>query len=247
MVEAALGIAGAAVGLCLGSFVATAAVRQVRSEPAIFGRSHCDDCGVGLSFAQTVPVVSYVRSRGACHSCGARIDPVHLAGEICGAAVVALSFALLPLPQAGLVAALGIALLASGIVDLKAKTLPDMLTFAMTALAISLEWLRSLEALWIGLVAAAVAFAVLEIIRRLFLKVRRKPGLGFGDVKLLSALAIWLGLATPMAVALAAALGLGAFAIAKPRHERIPFGPFIALAAWSLGLAMEVTKWPSLA
>ena len=124
-----------------------------------------------------------------------------------GAVVAGLPFLLLPAPQAALMAALGLSLLASSLVDLKTKTLPDVLTLAIAGLGLVLAWTEDPNALWRGPVFAGVTGAVLATTRQLFLRFRGKPGLGFGDVKLISALALWLGLATPAAVALAAGLG----------------------------------------
>jgi leader peptidase (prepilin peptidase)/N-methyltransferase len=83
-------------------------------------------------------------------------------------------------------------------------------------------------------------------VRRGFQRFRGQAGLGFGDVKLITALAFWLGLATPWAVVAAAGIGL-AFAVlrgAGRRNERFAFGPMIAAAAWIVGMTREAGLWP---
>ena len=233
-----------AVGACVASFVTTAAVRSVRGEPFLGGRSHCDGCGAPLSLIRTVPVLSYVGLRGACSGCGARIDPAHPLGEITGGLLVLAAVEATPLPQALLISALGMTLLAAAVIDLRTQTLPDLLTLAAAALCAGLALTHGIQALACGAASAALAFVLLEAVRRGFILVKRKPGLGFGDVKLIAALAFWLGAATPWAVVAASIGGLSLFAVTRPKDGRIAFGPMIAASAWSLGLVKEAGWWP---
>lgn len=237
-------IAGAAipmfaslVGACAGSFAVTAALRSLRGEQALAGRSRCDGCGETLGFAATAPVVSYAVLRGACARCGSRIDPAHVAGEIAGAMLGGLAFWLTPPPQAALIVALGLVLLAASVIDQRIQRLPDPLTLAVALLSLGLAALNG--QILIGIAAAAVTFGLLEGLRRSFLRLRGRVGLGAGDVKLLSALALWLGTATPWAIALAALVGLLVALVTKPTDGRIAFGPLIAGGATIIGLAVD--------
>jgi leader peptidase (prepilin peptidase)/N-methyltransferase len=245
MMDAALGLSvGALVGLCAGSFAGTAAIRMARGEQAVLGRSHCDGCGATLSFAQTLPVAAFVRFRGACPICKGRIDPLHPIAEFTGAAIVLAALAVAAPWRASLLAAIGLVLLASSIVDIRTRRLPDLLTAAIAALGLGASFQRSLDAALEGLVAAIVSFVLLDGLRRGYAAIRDKPGLGFGDVKLIAALALWIGLAAPWAVALAAALGLLGSRLMRVSDGRLPFGPFIAVAAFAVGIAREVYPWP---
>jgi len=237
---------GAVVGACLGSFVVTAALRSTRAEQALVGRSRCDSCGVTLGFARTLPVVSYLGQGGACTTCGSRIDPLHLVGEIAGGMIVAAALLAAPIERAGLLAALGLMLLASALVDTRTQRLPDLLTLAVAVIGVLLAALRSPVDLLIGAVAAVLTFLVLEALRRGFLALTGKPGLGFGDVKLAAALALWLGLATPWAIAIASVMGLVAMTIKRPADGRLSFGPAIAMASFGVGLLREAGAWPQL-
>ncbi|WP_216361177.1 prepilin peptidase [Caulobacter mirabilis] len=131
-------------------------------------------------------------------------------------------------------------LTASSIVDARSRRLPDPLTLAVALLAVALAALDGWSRLATGLAAGVVTFLVLEGVRRGFMANRGRPGLGQGDVKLFAALALWLGLATPWAVALASALGLAIALVVRPADGRIPFGPAIAVAALGLGVAGEM-------
>ena len=243
---AAIWILSGATGLCAGSYVATAALRQSQGRGATLGRSHCDHCGVLLGIMATAPVVSFVQRQGACDTCGGTIDPVHLVGELAGAGVVLSAVALASPVRALPLSVLGLLLLFSAAVDAKTQRLPDWASLAIAVLGAGLAATTSPMALLTGLASALVVFIILELVRRLVARHRGQPALGFGDVKLLAALAIWTGLYTSWVVALAAALGLAVIAVRRPMGGQIAFGPFIAAGAWMVGLGVEAHLWPAL-
>ena len=186
---AALGL----LGLCLGSFVTTAAIRATRGEGFLSGRSHCDGCNASLDFAATLPVISYLGRRGAARCCGQPIDSMHPSGELAGLAIILASATLQqPVPMV-LVAALGLLLLALAVFDLKTQRLPDALTAAVAFLSLAFSVLDGTASLVAGLIAAILSFIILEGVRRGYLKFRGSSGLGGGDVKLLAALGAMAG------------------------------------------------------
>lgn len=232
------------VGLCIGSYAATAVLRWTQGRPSTWGRSSCDHCGTALSLVRTVPVLSFVWQRGVCFACGGRIERLHLSGEVAGALILASAFASAPLGRAFMLGILGLALLAVALCDVKVRRLPDPLTLVIGLAAIALAALRSVEALAVGVVCALVTFLTAEGVRRAFLWRRGKGGLGFGDVKLLTALAPWVGLHMAWLVAAAALLGLGVAVLRPSPDGRQAFGPSIALMAWAIGIAAEAGLWP---
>jgi len=239
-------VIAAPIGACLGSYATTAALRSARGEQSTLGRSRCDHCGVSLNMLQTTPFLAYALQGGGCARCGGRIDPAHVWGESAGGLICASSFLLLPVVQATAVAGLGLVLLASAVVDAKSQRLPNRLTLAVAVTAIGLALIKSMDQLFIGLCSGAVAFLVLDGVRRAFLRLRGRPALGFGDVKLVGALGLWLGLGTPWAIMTAAILGLVGLAIIRPKDGRIAFGPALAIAGWTFGLFKEAGLWPGL-
>ena len=235
------------IGLCLGSFATTAAIRFARGEQVLAGRSACDHCAAPLNYWRTLPVVSYMQSRGVCAQCHACIDPLHLVGELCGATLVVLDLELLSPVKAASVAVLGLVLLASAVVDAKTRRLPDFLTVITAALCALMAAWASVSRLEEGAIAAGLTFVALEGLRRGFRRFRGRAGLGFGDVKLATALALWLGAASSWSMAIAAGLALAAMAIIRPADGRMAFGPALAAAGWSVGLLREAQLWPGLA
>lgn len=229
----------AIAGCVLGSYAVTTGIRAARAQTSAFGRSCCDSCGAVLGFAQTVPIVSYVGLGGVCRCCKARIDPLHLAGELAGGGVL-ISAVLVATPlRAGLMAILGLSLIAVAAVDLKIQRLPNKGTLLIAAAATGLAASAGIERLAEGAVAAAIAGGLLIGVRVASRRAKGATGLGLGDVKLIAALAIWLGRATPWMVLVAAVLGLATTLGRRLDNPRISFGPMIGIAAWMVGVAVE--------
>jgi leader peptidase (prepilin peptidase)/N-methyltransferase len=134
---------------------------------------------------------------------------------------------------------LGLALLAASVVDARTKRLPNLLTLVVAIAAAELSAGRSLSALIAGVTWAVGVVIVLQGLRLASERFGRDPGLGFGDAKLMGALAMWLGPLTPWMIAGGSALGLAAMRILRPKDGRLPFGPCVALAGWLVGFAVE--------
>lgn len=234
------------VGLVLGSFAVTAGMRWARGEGALAGRSHCDACAKPLSYWESAPIVGYLRQAGRCLGCRAPISPLHPLGETAGAAIVVSALLAAGWPRGGLVAVLGLLLLANVAVDLRARRLPNLLNGAIALTGGLLAAMAGTARLLEGLAAAAVIAGVLLLLRSIRGASGRDPGLGLGDVKLLAALALWLGTASPAVLALAASIGLAAVLVRRPRESGVAFGPYIAAAAWAVGLIQEAGLWPAL-
>jgi leader peptidase (prepilin peptidase)/N-methyltransferase len=227
-----------AVGGVGGSFASTLALRALQGRSALRGRSRCDSCGLALGFAATVPVVSFIAHRGRCAACGAAISPAHLAGELAGV-LAAASMVLLSPPVLwpwGLL--LLVTLIFAAIYDAASMRIPDLASLAVGVLGLVAAALqeRLIEA---ALTGAATALALL-LLRAVFAKVTGRPGLGLGDVKLVSGLAVWAGpTLTPAGLLLASLIGLGWLAARRELQSsrRLPFAPSIAAGFWLVVLA----------
>lgn len=226
---------GGVTGAILGSFISTAALRALQGRSALAGRSACDGCGIALGFIETAPIVSFVRRGGHCQACGAPIPVAHLAGEAVGALSGLAIVALAPVNAWPALMVAGAALLFAAIYDAGRLRIPDAAVglVAIAGLVAAALQGRLAEAALTGLAAGALLAVVASAFRRR----RGRTGLGFGDVKLLAALAIWSGPSlTPLGVALAAGMALAwlAWRGAPEIEARVPFAPFIAAAFWPL-------------
>jgi len=161
--------------------------------------------------------------------------------------VVVLTAFLAPsLIRSPLLATLGLVLIAASAIDWKIGRLPDVLTGVVAIIGLSLAALISLRAVEIGAGAAAIAFGLLQGLRWMAARGGRDPGLGLGDVKMICALALWLGAATPWMVAGGAVVGLIMMGMVRPPGGRMAFGPSLAAAAWIVGMGAEWGLWPTI-
>jgi len=238
-IAALAGIAGAVAG----SFCATAALRFAAGESPWNGRSRCDGCARTLGWVETVPFVGFVRSGGQCMVCHRRIDPLHLWGEGLGAVIAATTIAVSPDASGIVLALVGLVLLAQGLIDIRTFRLPDLGNAIVAGLCLILALLR--HDLIVGVIAAGAAGALLYGLKVWLERRRGRTMLGAGDIKLIAALAVGLGVWTPYMIAGAAIVGLVVIVIRRMKgHDRLPFGPFIAVSGFGLLLAGGLVRVP---
>ena len=70
------------VGLCIASFIETAAYRVGRGISLIYPPSFCDNCKKRLKFYDLIPVISYIILGGKCRYCKEKIPSRYLLIEI---------------------------------------------------------------------------------------------------------------------------------------------------------------------
>lgn len=256
----------ALVGLCIGSFLNvvvhrlplilergwkrdSAELLGVAVElPAEIGiarpRSRCPACAHPIAWHENIPLVGWLRVRGRCSACGARISPRYPIVEAAtGVLFAAIAWRYGAQPLTLLWCAFGAVLLALALIDWDTTLLPDDLTqpllwAGLTAAALS--WTLPLrDALW----GAVAGYLSLWSVYWLFKLTTGKEGMGFGDFKLLAALGAWLGWSMIVPIVLAASVigavvGLVMKASGALREGRyVPFGPFLAGAGLAVMLA----------
>jgi leader peptidase (prepilin peptidase)/N-methyltransferase len=226
---------GLALGATTGAFGATLAIRRAENQP-VGGRSRCDGCGRTLAFYETVPVLSFIALRGRCRTCAHPIDRIHLWGELGGALLLAAVLALRPFPQSLIEAALAAVLWILALVDMRTRTLPNLIVAMAAGFGAILAWLD--EALWLNLGLAVAMTAIFGLLAFGMKRLRGRTMLGAGDVKLIGALTLWLGADVPLALIVACVLGLLQIAIRRSRDGAIAFGPPLVAGSLVVGLVV---------
>jgi leader peptidase (prepilin peptidase)/N-methyltransferase len=227
-------------GPVVGSFLGVLIRRLPAGRDVVLTRSACEVCGHVLTPSELVPVLSYLRQRGRCAACGARIDPAHLWIELAALAVpIIAAWAVPGGPFLWLSCMLGWWLLALGWIDAVSFRLPDVLTLPLILAGLAEAAWAEPDSLLNRAVAAIVAFAVLWLIGYVYRRIRHREGLGLGDAKLLAAGGAWGGISLlPFAMLAAPVLTLlyaGTLwlrGIPVTATTKLPFGPFLAAAIW---------------
>jgi leader peptidase (prepilin peptidase)/N-methyltransferase len=220
-----------APGLALGSFLNVVAARVPLRRSIVHPPSACMSCGHEIAWYDNVPVASWLRLRGRCRSCAARIPARYPVVELVSGLLVAACVWEFGLHPEALVAAFFcLALVAVSATDLEHRIIPNRIVLpaavvvlvAQTAVHPSPEWAIAAVAAAAFLLSAALVYPA---------------GMGMGDVKLCLLLGAMLGRTVPIAlfVGMAAALVPGVVLVArhgaKARKMGIPLGPFLALGA----------------
>lgn len=231
-------VGSALVGAVMGSFAVTAAMRSASGHEAVLGRSRCDQCGVALPFARTIPLLSFALHGGRCHACRGEISRDHLAGEGVGLVLGFAAGLALPPPLAATAIAMGSLLIFVSAYDVRTLRIPDWASAGAAGLGALAAFQRN-ELL--ASLAVALAMGVMLVLgATVYQRARGRPGLGGGDIKLAIGLSLWTGpmlAGVGLLAACAAALVWAAYL--RPTR-RLAFGPFLAVGFWIVGTSGAV-------
>lgn len=232
-------IAAALFGAVVGSFLNVVILRLPHDDQSIiFPASHCPQCNTSLAWYENIPILSFIVLRGKCRHCRTSISIQYPVVEI-----------LMAMLSAGLYYRFGLTVTAAGyflfcaallviiFIDIHHQIIPDVISlpgiiagFLFSLVSDTVTWQSSLIGLFFGggvLYAVALSYALL----------RKIDGMGGGDIKLLAMIGAWLGWQSlPFVILVSSATGSIAGLIAmrsqkKGGQTRIPFGPFLSLAA----------------
>ncbi|MHB1935668.1 MAG: prepilin peptidase [Acidobacteriaceae bacterium] len=242
-------------GLAFGSFLNVCIVRLPAHQSVVTPSSHCLYCAAPLRARDNVPVISWLWLRGRCRACKARISLQYPLVELGTAALFAACVLHTGATWQTLVDAVAcFLLLGLAVMDWKTMLLPDMFTLTGIGAAFCLRVFAPgnqfrLRVARQILEDAAIAAALLLLVWVLYRIVRRREGMGLGDVKLLAMIAAFMGLAVALFAYFVGVMAAALFAIAllarrKVRgSDRIPFGSFLAAA----GIAAIFVGKPAIA
>jgi leader peptidase (prepilin peptidase)/N-methyltransferase len=229
-----------AFGLIFGSFLNVVIHRLPLGKSIVRPRSGCPHCGVGIKFYDNIPVLSYIWLGGKCRHCGAKISFHYPLVEILTAFTFWLTFSTFhqdPLYACGVIVFLLI-LIALAFIDYFHMILPDELTLGGAAVFALYSFLNPMVPVFEAVGTALGASLFFVSLYFFYLKVRKIEGLGFGDVKLMILLGLFLGLKKlVIALLLSSVAGLLVgffFIIFKKKNLKLalPFGTFLALGSY---------------
>ena len=247
-----------AFAACLGSFANVLVVRMPQGQSIVLPRSACPKCKHQLNWWENIPLLSYLCLRRRCSKCKALISPRYFYVELiagCFGALVTVKYGLQLETMLWLLAIPP--LLAIAIIDFQHFWIPDQLLLPLLVLGL----LSAISAPHFGISSLPLMLAPAGLvwgIAKLYSVFRKKEGLGFGDIKLLIVMGLWLGpIGCLHALTLASIQGLlGSLLFMSlgpnffqrdpeqsvfddqwtPPTSAIPFGPFLILGLVEIGL-----------
>ncbi len=239
-----LAVAGL-IGACLGSFATMASHRLPRDEEIVRTPSHCVRCGHKLGLPDLLPVLSWLAMRGRCRHCSAKISIRYPLIELTAALIMVVLVATYGVTwQMLLLAALALGLIIIVVSDLETGLIPDKVQICLLPLGliyrhhIGAPWSDTLMGLGLGLFLGL-------LLHHGYRWLRKKEGLGLGDVKFFAVAGAWLGLVSFVPfLFLSGILGILTALLWRVlnRGPVFPFGPALALALMiSAAMPQQIT------
>ena len=234
-------------GLIIGSFLNVCIYRIPIGQSIVSPPSFCRSCGRRLKRLDIIPIISWIFLAGKCRKCGEYIGIRYPIVEL----ITGLSFSVvywqygmhwILLPHLTLTAIL-IAIL---FIDLDHKIIPNKINlFALASFFLFniilgyIHWSDALLGAVIG--GGFLLFLVL---------LSKGTAMGMGDVKFMAVLGLYLGWKNIILTLLLSFIFGGVFGILlliskrKSRKDAIPFGPWIALAAFiTIIFGKDILTW----
>jgi len=243
----------------IGSFLNVCIVRIPQEKSIAWPGSACTKCGAAIRPYDNVPVVSYLLLRGKCRACKTAIPLMYPLVELCTAALFWACYRSFGLTAEALKwAVFSAVMMVLVTTDLRERILPDVVNY--TGLAAGLvfsvfapppdgtaPWLAKhlfhydlpprASGVVDALLGAAVGSSLLWLVSEVYFRLRKREGMGFGDVKMMLMSGAFLGVKrTLLTILVGSLLGsvLGAafiFARRKDSQYELPFGTFLGAAA----------------
>lgn len=226
-------------GLAWGSFLNVIIFRLPRGMSLLKPASSCPYCKRKIKFYDNIPLLSYLFLRGRCRYCKARISLFYPLVELLTPLGLLLLLQNHSLSFLFFASALFLsALIVLGSIDFFHQILPDEITLPGLLLALVYSFFRPDLNLTQALIGAVVGAGFLLFVYGAYYLLRKKEGLGMGDVTMMLMIGAYLGWRqTLLTLILASFLGslVGVFFILFKRKSlqySLPFGSFLALAAF---------------
>ena len=212
-----LALAIFALGLAFGSFLNVCIYRMPRGLSVVYPGSACPGCKQPIAMYDNVPVLSWLLLGGRCRKCQTPISPRYMVVEFLCALLFLACYGHFGLTLAALkYCTLGFLLLGLIFTDAETQLLPDKLTLTGVALGLVFSFIvpvndlvaqmlpsvfplpagtsswRTLSLLD-SLAGATIGASFIYGVGAIYLRARGRPGMGFGDVKLMAMVGAFLG------------------------------------------------------
>ena len=223
-------------GLIFGSFLNVCISRIPRDLSIVSPASHCPHCQASIRWRDNVPLLSWIILRGRCRDCGLRISLRYPAVEL-GTAILFVgcyaSFGFTWLTLKSCV----FCFLIVGLIFMDAETglLPHEFTYSGIGLGLTLAWISPIDpsgttflfsALGLRGVPTGPAMYVIDSVIgalfgagffyltwALYYLIRKRSGMGFGDIALIAMVGAFLGLKLTLLVVFLAPIMASLFAL----------------------------------
>jgi leader peptidase (prepilin peptidase)/N-methyltransferase len=226
----------AVAGLIFGSFLNVCISRIPHEQSIVSPRSRCPRCGAPIGWYHNIPVFSFLWLKGRCADCNQPISSRYPLVELLTAALFLACFAKFGAGLA-LLKFCVLSFLLVGLIFMDAETglLPAEFTYSGILLGVLFAWLVPSDSSGTGflfqlmgvrlpfdprqaslvdaVIAMLISAAFFYIVWALYYLVRKRHGLGFGDIALIAMCGAFLGLKLTLFVLFAAPIVAAVYAV----------------------------------
>ncbi len=228
-----------ALGLAWGSFLNVVIYRLPQGMSLIKPSSSCPYCHHKIKPYDNIPLLSYLILKGRCRYCQAKISFTYPLVEALTPACFLLLYSQNGLSFFFLASCLFVsALIVLGFIDFYHQLLPDEITLPCLALALLYSFFRQDLSFIQALIGAGAGAGILLFIYGAYYWLRKREGLGLGDVTMMLMIGAYLGwrltfFTLILASFIGALIGISLILFKKKNLQfAIPFGTFLAPAAF---------------
>ncbi|MBA0086467.1 MAG: prepilin peptidase [Acidobacteria bacterium Pan2503] len=202
-------------GLVIGSFLNVCITRIPEDVSIILPGSRCPKCGTAIKVYDNVPVFAWIWLGGKCRACGTPISVMYPLVELATGLLFAAAFLEYGVAQATVKWLFFTCLIiVLTITDLRMRLLPDLVTWPGFAVGLMFSWFvppneglsgalgwrffhqhlqRHLAGLLDGILGAAFGSFLLWGLAAGYKLVRKREGMGMGDVKMMAMVGAFMG------------------------------------------------------
>jgi leader peptidase (prepilin peptidase)/N-methyltransferase len=158
-------------------------------------RSCCPQCNTKIAWYDNIPIISWIFLKGKCRHCNKKISFIYPLVEFFSGFTAGLfAYILWPSPMAIVLPLLIITAIVLLFIDIKHMLLPDSITLSMLwgGLILSVIGISPLTPSE-SIMGAFSGYAFLWTVSRIVYLWKGVDGLGFGDIKYISAVGAWVG------------------------------------------------------
>lgn len=224
-------------GSIFGSFANVIIVRLPEKE-SIVPSSHCRKCQAKIPWYDNIPIISWLLRWGKCRQCQEVFSARYFIVELLMAILFVLAYLKLGLSFYLFEVLIFIfGAITASFIDLKHYILPDVFTLGGLVLALLGALINPERHFMMAFWGAMAGGGFLYLTAYIFYVVRKKEGMGGGDIKLLAWIGAIMGWQSIPVVLIFACITGTLFALLqslftkKSLQEGIPFGPFLCAGA----------------
>lgn len=218
-------------GLITGSFLNVCIYRIPQKKSIISPGSYCPKCKVPILPYHNIPVISYIFLKGKCYHCHQSISFIYPIVEFINALFYFLLFSKFGLSLSFFIYSLFISsLIIISFIDLEHQIIPDVITLPFILLGIIISFFPNGINIYDSLLGGIIGFVIFYLLSLY------KQGMGGGDIKFIAMIGTFLGKKVIITIILSSFIGaiIGILLILlkkKSLQDKIPFGPFLSIAA----------------